>query len=484
MSKSLLNSISSKLKSFGEKFLMVEDPSNFLLRADIVKLLASDNIIIYGGNLLSQRVAFELNRSTESTFIFILSNNEMHMEDVSTQTGPYVFILSDFIKGYDIGIVKDKKVNILDYLYSNPLYTTLSKARTKETIKNIEGEEAIDIEEVEKRAEEINLLLTDDINWLQMIELISGLMLDTVHTSYYSIVKELIAKINVQFQEHINSKYGTLQSSSFINHPRIVSHVLPHISSQYKGEKIAILVVDGMAYWQYMLFRSKLHDETIVKETTIHSWIPSITQLSRQALFKGTTPSKTYRQGPVNEERLWKNFWEAHSANTSEILYLHEPDNLQVDNRITKLAIVFKELDEKMHSSTDYRDLLSLTRNWLKRSNIISVIHNLLNSGFTIFMTTDHGNIESQGWRRLTQQESLNTHRSGSRSQRHLEYNDISSVSMFMEENSELSGSITVDEKTLYFKDDLSFSSEKSLVSHGGSHFLEVLIPFVKITKK
>ena len=38
-----------------------------------------------------------------------------------------------------------------------------------------------------------------------------------------------------------------------------------------------------------------------------------------------------------------------------------------------------------------------------------------------------------------------------------------------------------MEERAIYFKSDLSFSEEETLVTHGGAHILEVLIPFIVI---
>ena len=51
----------------------------------------------------------------------------------------------------------------------------------------------------------------------------------------------------------------------------------------------------------------------------------------------------------------------------------------------------------------------------------------------------------------------------------------------FLDNNPQLIDSIVEEEKALYFKDELSFSRRDNLVTHGGAHFLEVVIPFIEI---
>jgi hypothetical protein len=238
-------------------------------------------------------------------------------------------------------------------------------------------------------------------------------------------------------------------------------------------------VVDGMALWQYELFKSKLPG--IKQEEVIYSWLPSITQLSRQAIFRGDTPLADYRQGPLSEEKLWKSFWKEKGCQEFEIAYQHEKTDLSNIDLVSKLAIVLKDLDDKMHSSTDYADLLMLTKNWIERSKIAQIVDELISNGFTVFITSDHGNIQAKGWRGLQGREKLGTNKSGSRSERHIEYTEKWLSDEFMANNPDMSDSVVMEEQAIYFKTDLSFSNKESLVTHGGAHLLEVLIPFVEI---
>ena len=135
-----------------------------------------------------------------------------------------------------------------------------------------------------------------------------------------------------------------------------------------------------------------------------------------------------------------------------------------------------------MHSSTDLKDLLKLTENWIDRSKIRSIIKQLTEAGFRIVLTSDHGNIQAKGWRGLNGREKLGTNKSGSRSERHIEYPEKWLSDEFMDNNPELKDLVLMDDQAIYFKSDLSFSSKDLLVTHGGAHILEVLIPFIEIS--
>jgi hypothetical protein len=118
------------------------------------------------------------------------------------------------------------------------------------------------------------------------------------------------------------------------------------------------------------------------------------------------------------------------------------------------------------------------------QSSIIHNVKSLLHNGFTVFIATDHGNVQARGWRSLIGKEKLVAHKSGSKSERHIEYSNKSLYEDFIKNNLELESSIVQEDQAIYFKDDLSFSRDESLVTHGGAHLLEMLIPFAKITNE
>ena len=148
------------------------------------------------------------------------------------------------------------------------------------------------------------------------------------------------------------------------------------------------------------------------------------------------------------------------------------------------MGIVYKDLDDYIHSSKDYKDLIKLTENWIERSEIHKTVKTLLNQGFNVFISSDHGNIEAKGWRGLTGKEKLGTNKSGSRSERHIEYSEEWLKEEFVKSNPQILDSITQESRVIYFKNNLSFSKRDKLVSHGGTHFLEVAIPFISITNE
>jgi hypothetical protein len=83
----------------------------------------------------------------------------------------------------------------------------------------------------------------------------------------------------------------------------------------------------------------------------------------------------------------------------------------------------------------------------------------------------------------LKDKEKLGTNQSGSRSERHLEYSKPELAYYFLKNNPELNGQVVNDSRVIYMSTDLAFSRYKNTVTHGGSHILEVIIPFIELKK-
>lgn len=484
MASSLIEHIINDFRSYGRSVLLVENNDGFLFREDVIEAFERNNIDVSFGNNLSQRVAFELRNNT-NTLLLLNKTNEYYLEDISTIANHVEFFLSQYLSGYHIPSVKDLPLSILDKLFIKKQLFSLSKS---ETIKEIEKLSSISKSEnkefdIKKFTEKTHKFLSfGQIDWHEMASLFGEAIPKCINSNQFDLVLELIKSVNKNFQEYLKHNYAQLKNSNPIKKPQIVSKILDYIDFNYKDDSVALIVIDGLSFWQYKLIEESLPGNK--KGGITFSWIPSITQLSRQAIFRGSNPSQLYRQNPNNESKLWREYWKSKGYNDFEIDYQHDSANITNVQPFKRLGIVYKDLDDYMHSSKDYIDLLKLTENWFIRSAIQVTIQELLYKGFRVIITSDHGNIQAKGWRGLNGKEKLGTNKSGSRSERHLEYSERRLKDEFIENNPELLTSIVQEEQVIYFKDELSFSKRDNLVTHGGAHFLEVVVPFIEITNE
>lgn len=483
MVKELIQHITNELKRYDSTVFLVENNDRFLYRSDVIKELKSYGVDVIQGTSIQQRIHFEL-REEATILVLLCQDRNSYLEDIKLKSISLEFHLANYVSGYHLPSIIELDIQILNKLFSNKQFVSLNKRETIEIIDKFLTELNANLPELfdmDGFISKLNSQLeVNAINWAVVCRLVSNGILKTIGRSQFEELLIHVNKANEIFQSNIQSAYQQTKNSSAVKKPKIVSKILDYLDFNFCNEKIALIVIDGLAYWQYELLKDNLPPTR--NEEVIYSWIPSITQLSRQAIFRGDTPINDYKQCPSSEEKLWINYWVNKGVNDFEIKYQHESIDLSILDPVTKLALVFKDLDEKMHSSTDYNDLLKLTENWIERSKITQVINTLQQKGFKIFLTTDHGNIQAKGWRGLQGREKLGTNKSGSRSERHIEYSEQWLSDEFMVNNPELKKSVVMEDHAIYFKTDLSFSKKDVLVTHGGAHLLEVLIPFIEIT--
>ena len=324
------------------------------------------------------------------------------------------------------------------------------------------------------------------LDWGMMgetVKAISDIIADAALAGVYDQLNEDWTRINESFQDWLDGNYFALQNSNPLLRPACVNNVLPHLADKYgSSDKVALVVVDGLAFWQWCIFAKFLQKSSFaINEDYTTAWLPTITMLSRQAIFRGDRPQMDYKQSPEAERRLWQDFWHQVGMSTYELQYLYDNEEFAINEGVKRLAYVTVEMDHKMHASRDMRDLAVLTDVWAPR--FCEQLKVLKDMGFTIYLTSDHGSTSAIGQRPLTQVEKVFLYKDGSRGKRHLIYNRDHA-----DEQRKLYGSASESMKLLSrdnwlaVRDFGAFErSGVSLITHGGSSFTEVVVPFVQM---
>lgn len=258
---------------------------------------------------------------------------------------------------------------------------------------------------------------------------------------------------------------------------------MPHLADKFgSGDKIALVVVDGFAFWQWCILARYLQkNHYTIKEDFTTAWLPTITMLSRQAIFRGDRPQMDYKQSPEAERRLWHDFWQQVGMSSYELQYLYDNEEFAINEGVNRLSYVTVEMDHKMHASRDMRDLAVLTDVWAPR--FCEQLKVLKNMGFTIYLTSDHGSTAATGQRPLTQVEKVFLYKDGSRGKRHLIYNsNHADEQRRLYDSASESMKLLKRDNWLAVRDFGAFErSGVSLITHGGCSFTEVVVPFVQL---
>lgn len=441
-------------------------------------------ICFVSGSSIELRCHFELTYKFDKStkYCYLCNNPSDLLPDIRVEAFRAKFNVADLFPNYtDKQVLKGLKVDTIEYLYNNNPQGFVSASDAKIRILEYQMEQAKKPEETPdefcSRLDEVK------IDWSKPEETaasVAVVLSEAIRAGYYNDVESLIASINLAFQEGLILRYSGAISSNPLLKAKAVNKVLPHLASSYsKEDKVALLVVDGVAYWQYVVLKGHLSAAGIkTSDSSIYSWLPSITMLSRQAIFRGDVPRQDYKQNPMNESKLWSEFWKRQGIKSADIQYIYDGDDLEIFSTTKRLAVVTVELDEKMHASTDNSDLMALTENWANR--FVSKIKTIKDAGFVLYLTTDHGNLLSRGWRNLTSQEKTFLYKDGSRGTRHLIYENLTEMQGFVANNPD--AEMVQHQNWLAFSGNQCFQKTGAkMITHGGTHFLEVIIPFVKI---
>lgn len=176
--------------------------------------------------------------------------------------------------------------------------------------------------------------------------------------------------------------------------------------------RAALIVVDGLALDQWVTVRQLLHKQDnnlVMRESASFAWVPTLTSVSRQSIFSGKPP--IYFPSSINstnsEEKLWKQFWEDHGISRLDIAYqrsLGDSDASSVldtaihPGKMKVVGLVVDKVDKIMHGmQLGAAGMHNQIKQWCEKGFLCALIGNLLDYGYDVWLTADHGNIECVG---------------------------------------------------------------------------------------
>jgi hypothetical protein len=179
-----------------------------------------------------------------------------------------------------------------------------------------------------------------------------------------------------------------------------------------REEKAALVVVDDLALDQWVVLREALAEQltgSTFDEGVVFAWVPTITPVSRQAIFAGSPPAyfPSSIETTSKEPALWSRFW-ADSLGLSAVgvaysNVLGNGDTVGIEEaishpRVRVAGIVVRMVDEIMHGiKLGTGGMHDQVRRWSEDGYLARLLDLLLDRGFGVYLTSDHGNIEATG---------------------------------------------------------------------------------------
>jgi len=250
--------------------------------------------------------------------------------------------------------------------------------------------------------------------WAELIVLASEVgATDTAPPRTQQRLRDLRQKVDDTFFAWIQHWYAGLHNLPPV--PPVMLHHIPRAMARKAGQlhlrKVALIVVDGMALDQWIVLRDVLAEQRPhfrFREEAVYAWVPTITSISRQAVFAGKLP--LYFPSSISttakEPLLWAQFWLDQGFTQAQITYakrlgngsLQELKESLEHTQVRVAGFVVDKVDKIMHGmELGTAGMHNQVRQWALEGYMAQLIDLLHELGFSVWLTSDHGNIEARG---------------------------------------------------------------------------------------
>lgn len=222
---------------------------------------------------------------------------------------------------------------------------------------------------------------------------------------------QLNTDVDAIFERWLVQHFAELQSLPTVKVPLMLHKIPAWLAGKIINDrKICLLVIDGLGARQWPLLRSHLQacQSILVEEYSCYAWVPTITSISRQALFSGKRPF-AFADSLLTtnkEETLWRDFWTNQGLERKQVLFAKKAESLSQEewqnliypSSIKVAGIVINFVDDQMHGmKAGMAGLNKTVELWLEQWGLVDKIRALLAQGFEIVLTADHGSQEATG---------------------------------------------------------------------------------------
>lgn len=312
---------------------------------------------------------------------------------------------------------------------------------------------------------------------------------------------DLHERLDAGFHSWLLQHYGALSSLAPVPRPVMLHHVPRYLAQRQSKNpaKQALVVVDGLSLDQWSALRQSCSSRRwTVDEGALFAWVPTLTSISRQSIFAADPP---FFFAPSiattsKEEQHWIRFWEDNGLKRTEVSYIcqraQEEDDTYLDRvremaeepKCRMLAVVVGTIDQMLHGAVTGTDgLHASVRHWAQRQALAKLVTTLVDAGFNVTITADHGNVEGHGVGKPNV--GATAEQRGERVHVFRDELTRSSVASQYPGTIRWDGvGLPEDFLPLIAPEHCAFIAEgKRTVAHGGACLEEVVVPFVQILR-
>ena len=482
---SLIGDILKSIFYTEKRLVIVINRDRFLVEHsyDIENAYGRPVKVVHGTSLDLRLVReIDLVDNADMRYLFVADDDIEVVDDIQEDADIVTFNVQRLFNRYHWATIKHLSIDELQWLYEQKQRVNLDAIATRNLL--CEYRESVDFKQNALRdIKNVWNKIVENINFKKPSEFIPKLsrsMLQAIELDCWNELSDKVDELNTKFQTFLCNYYNSILNSSIgSGTPKVVIQIAPYIHKQ-NDKKSALIVVDGMNVWQSIMLcdaiEAKLRNAKL-EIASLYSWIPSVTELSRQAIFKGAVPDVHFSQNPHTEQKSWENFWLDHRMPSSNIYYQYG-GTITPNYNTRRLGYVTIDIDKSLHNIFDYMYLYDFTRRWLDDESLVDDIINLVADGYRVYITSDHGNVETTPYRVLSQSDKVGAMHDN----RYITLAAEADKAMFEQNYAGHVSQIDANSRTYFAVNREIFASTERKVTHGGTHWLEVFVPFITIT--
>ena len=291
---------------------------------------------------------------------------------------------------------------------------------------------------------------------------------------------------NPWLQKH----YGLQLGRSPAN-PVSVHQVAPFLARRRgtSTQKIILLVLDGLGVPQWQLLQQEL-DLPVLEDRRLLAGLPTLTSVSRQAIFAGKTPKDfpATAKTTTHEGKHWTEFWQAQGLRPDQIHYAKTLGGASShweaptsSSRVAGYAV--RAPDKLLHGAEVLgdRQLSAGIVQWAQAGYVTAAQTWCQAEGAELWITSDHGNLPTTATTFLAK--NLTTQRVGHRVAFHSReaFRDRSAQAGLAWTPPGLGAAVETLGHPYFAPDRAAFTAASHTVAHGGLSIDEVIVPLVRI---
>lgn len=252
--------------------------------------------------------------------------------------------------------------------------------------------------------------------WAELVFIVNSLP-QALYVELQPALAEARAQLDAAFWQFVQERYSAVDYYQDNRGPISLAGVNGWLDGEVgRDERLALVCFDGLALDQWYLLREYLSGALAgleFDENRTYAIAPTITPVSRQALFAGRPPTAfadTIDSTDKDAER-WLAYWVNHDVPKARVEYVAVKVNGTgmervreiVDGRNRRLGVLVNLFDDVMHhiqgmpAEADKRVYYDTLRSHLDNGKLVDLFDLLLRAGYCIFVTSDHGNIAGVG---------------------------------------------------------------------------------------